>query len=62
MAIPAPTLHHLRRRLGLTQAELAYELGVSLATIQRMESSDAPVSRQRLYLLATWAVLKQMER
>lgn len=56
------TLRALRERLTMTQAELAYELGVSLATVQRLEGADAPRSRVRLYLLATWAILKQRER
>lgn len=60
---PQPiTLRGLRTHLDMTQAELAYELGVSLATVQRLESGEAPASRLRLYLLATWALLKQRER
>ena len=54
------TLRQMRERLKLTQAGLAYELDVSLATIQRYErmSSDVP----RIYLLATWALLNRRER
>jgi len=35
----------LRRRLGLTQPELANELGISLASVQGIESGYRPVAR-----------------
>ena len=35
----------IRSKLGWTQAELAYEIGVSLSTIQRWEQSTSRPSR-----------------
>ena len=54
------TLRQMRERLKLTQTGMAYELAVSLATIQRYErdGSDPP----RVYLLAAWALLNRRER
>lgn len=37
---------------GLSQADLAVRLGVSLNTIMVIEQSDYPFTRQRIYLLA----------
>jgi DNA-binding transcriptional regulator YiaG len=53
------TLRQMRERLKLSQAALAYELGVSVATIQRLER--APTA-DRVYLLAVWALLSRVER
>lgn len=51
------TLRQMRERARLTQRGLAYELDVSLATIQRYERDG--VQAPTLYLLATWAVLQR---
>jgi len=39
------TLRAVRARLGLTQTEVANELGVDLRTYQRWEAGDTPLPR-----------------
>lgn len=48
----APTVYHLRIKSGLSRAQLARQLGVSRATIRRIEDGDpvrvTPAMRSRL--------------
>ena len=45
-------LRHLRRRLGLSQEQLARRLGVSFATVNRWESGRTQISAKSLATLA----------
>jgi transcriptional regulator with XRE-family HTH domain len=45
-------LRHLRRRLGLSQEQLARRLGVSFATVNRWESGRTQISPKSLATLA----------
>ena len=53
------TFSESRRRLGLTQGELADVLGVSISTIQRIEQAEGEVGAELkpLYALAVEALL-----
>ncbi len=47
-------IRELRRRLGLTQFQLAVRLGVTLATIQRWEAGTSKPSPLALEKLSHW--------
>ena len=49
-------LKEVRSRLGLTQTQLANELGVTLNAVQRWEAGDRPIRR------VTELALKTLER
>ncbi|MBV9994494.1 MAG: helix-turn-helix transcriptional regulator [Caulobacteraceae bacterium] len=46
-------LFELRRRLGLTQAQLALAVGVRFQQIQKYECGASKISASRLWALAT---------
>ena len=57
-------LHRARRRVGLTQAQLAQRLGCTRSYISHLEHDDYLPSRRRLFLLAdalgvTWATVSR---
>lgn len=46
-SIDTPTkLKAARKRLGLTQAQMAHELGITLSGYQRMEYGERPIERR----------------
>jgi len=45
-------VQHVRRRLGLTQYQLARKAGVSFAVISRLETGSQSVSAERLAVIA----------
>ncbi len=47
-------LAHARKRRGLSRAELAEQLGVSVATISRWENRKMAVNPLRIRDLETW--------
>ncbi|MGI9520762.1 MAG: helix-turn-helix domain-containing protein [Hyphomicrobiaceae bacterium] len=49
-----------RALLGLRQSELALAAGVALATVQRIEKSDAEISGSAKTLLKLHAALEQL--
>ena len=50
--MPGPDLRALRSHLGLTQADLARRLGVSLRCYQRWEATALPRTRAQMIRLA----------
>ncbi len=45
-------VHELRKQLGLTQAQLGAEVGLSHKSISTIESADSSTSIEKLILLA----------
>ena len=53
------TLRRRRRKVGMTQASLAWHLGISRRTLNRWERSGKPISKANAVAIA--AVLKAFE-
>jgi putative transcriptional regulator len=47
-------LRQIREDAGLTQAALAYQLGVSLTTVSRWENGRAKLSPLAQYAISMW--------
>jgi transcriptional regulator with XRE-family HTH domain len=61
MTITSEELREERRRLGMTQAQLADQLGVSRVTVTRWEGG-VTIDQPRMLILALESIRRRMRR